>query len=87
MVYFIQNKDGNVKIGYSKDIEKRKQQLETANDHDLKLIAYIPEVGQHFENHLHGICKRFQIEREWFQKEAIDYLKMIKPIADLIVFK
>jgi predicted GIY-YIG superfamily endonuclease len=86
MVYFIQNKDKNVKIGYSKDIEKRKKQLETANDHNLKLIGYIPEVDQHFEGHLHGICKRFRVEKEWFRKEAIDYLKTIKPIADLIVF-
>lgn len=86
MVYFLQNDKSNIKIGYTKDVKKRKKELETGNDHELKLLAYIPEAEQHFEHHLHGICNRFHIEREWYNNEVMDHLTSIEPIGKLITF-
>lgn len=84
MVYFIQNDKGNIKIGYTEDIEKRKSNLEVGNDHNLTLIATIPNVPQHFETHLHGICEKYHIKGEWYTKEGYLHLLSIEPISTLI---
>ena len=86
MVYFLQNEQKNIKIGYTQNIRKRKKELETANAYKLKLIGFIPEVKQHFEHHLHGICYKYNIDREWYKKEVIAFIKSIVPINKLCTF-
>lgn len=83
MVYFLKNKDGNVKIGYTENIDQRKSTLETASDHELKLIGIIPDVPIEFEKHLHGICERYHIKGEWFSKDCLEHLSKT-PIGKMI---
>lgn len=72
-VYFIE--DGSkVKIGFSYNIEKRKKELQTGNNNELKLLYYIKECEPSFEKYVHSICQRYRENGEWFDKKAIEFL-------------
>lgn len=73
-IYFIKNKNNDIKIGRSENIEKRLKELQTGNSNNLKLLYFIKDVPESFEKHLHDICVRFKIQGEWFQEKCIEFL-------------
>lgn len=72
-IYFIQ-KDSDIKIGRSIDIERRIEELQIANSVNLKLLYYIENVDDSFETHLHEVCSRFNIRGEWFSEGVLGHL-------------
>lgn len=73
-IYFIENAEGDIKIGRSEDVGKRLRQLQTGNSYRLKLKYVIPNVNETFEDHVHGICEAFHKQGEWFEKDALNHL-------------
>ena len=73
-IYFIQS--GNaVKIGRSKDVERRQRELQTSNKNKLKLLYMIEDMEIPMERHIQGICQRYHIKGEWFESKVIDFLQ------------
>tara|TARA_Y100000310_G_C20334261_1_gene646713 strand:+ start:381 stop:680 length:300 start_codon:yes stop_codon:yes gene_type:complete len=77
-LYFIQSDvTGMIKIGRSKDPQKRLKQLQTGNPNKLKLIASFEKEGWK-EKALHEELSRYRLEGEWFDHACIgsipDYL-------------
>ena len=70
LVYFIQESTGLVKIGLTKNIEKRLKTYETHNPHTLKLLKIIRcanlKEAQRLERSLHKKFSEFKINGEWF---------------------
>lgn len=66
-VYFILNEnDGLVKIGYSKNPWSRCKQLQTGNGNKLKLIYYVFG-DKDVEYAMHLRFKDFKVRGEWFK--------------------
>ena len=72
-IYFIQRED-EVKIGRSIDIERRLDELQIANSVELKLIYKIENVNESFEGHIHDVCERYHVRGEWFNMGVIEHL-------------
>lgn len=65
-IYFIQMEEaGPIKIGITRDINKRLAHLQTANPCKLKLLYFFPG-GVGTEKELHNILKNYSLEGEWF---------------------
>jgi hypothetical protein len=73
-IYFMKDKDNNVKIGRSEDVDRRKIQLQTSLITELEILYVIEEMAPSMEQHIHGICRRFHIKGEWFDGRVIDHL-------------
>ena len=70
-LYIIQSDvTGMIKIGRSKDPQKRLKQLQTGNPNKLKLIAYFEGEGWR-EKLLHEHLSSHRLEGEWFSYECI----------------
>lgn len=70
MIYFIDDGEGLVKIGYTADSpERRLKELQTGNGKTLRLIASL-EGGRPEEHLLHGKLGQWRTRGEWFQKEG-----------------
>lgn len=77
MIYFIQNAiTKEVKIGYSKNPEKRLSHLQTASPHKLTLLGAIPGEPED-EAALHTKYASYAIRGEWFKREIIEELGKI----------
>jgi len=77
MIYFIRIKDQPyVKIGFSKDVEKRLKQLQTSSPFDLEII-YTEFAAIEREKQLHEKYKEYQVKGEWFNISG-DLEKFIK---------
>lgn len=63
-IYFISNGE-SVKIGFSKDPEKRLKNLQTANPVELKLL-YFEKGNSNIESRLHKLFSKDRIQGEWF---------------------
>jgi len=77
-IYFIQKgESGPVKIGFSKDISKRKKQLQTGSDEKLNLIFSFPGTMSE-ERNLHTQLEKLKIRKqgEWFEYDP-DLFKML----------
>ena len=72
-VYFIQ-KDNDIKIGRSVNIERRIEELQIANSVDLRLLYSIENVDESFEEHIHSVCSRYHIRGEWFKEGVLEHL-------------
>jgi len=69
-IYFIESTNG-VKIGRSKNPDKRILELQTANPNQLKLIKKIPtKWSSRVEKILHRTFNEYNLGGEWFM---IDY--------------
>lgn len=76
-LYIILDEDvNNLKIGRSKNVKARLNQLQIANSHKLKLLLTIPKKG-YMERELHEVFKRFKVKGEWFEsdKRIFDYIE------------
>lgn len=65
-VYFIQAPSG-IKIGYSRSVERRLAQLQTAHGSKLKLMAVVPDGTRQLESDLHRVCAKWRMAGEWFR--------------------
>jgi hypothetical protein len=77
-LYLILDEDSNhLKIGRSKNVKARLNQLQTANSHKLKLLYSLPEKG-YLENEIHDVFKRLKVKDEWFINDGkiIDYFEV-----------
>lgn len=72
-IYFLQNND-TVKIGRSKDVQKRVGELQTGNHNSLKLIYVIEDVSESFEKYVHDVCFKYHVNGEWFGIDAVHHL-------------
>jgi predicted GIY-YIG superfamily endonuclease len=75
-VYFIQvHGEGAVKIGVAQDVDKRLDQLQTANHNDLRVLKTIKCKGKahayNTEKLLHGKHKKHHLRGEWFHAKMI----------------
>jgi T5orf172 domain len=80
-VYFIENThDSLIKIGKSRDPEKRLRSLQTGSGFALKLIArkFVPKMLE-AEQRLHELFEKDQLEGEWFLPSS----KLLKYIGAL----
>lgn len=69
-IYFFT--DGtSIKIGRTKEIKVRQRNLQTSNSNPLVLLGVISNVLPSFEQHIHGICKDYNIQGEWFKKDSL----------------
>lgn len=67
-IYFIaEDNNQRIKIGYSKDPEKRLKQLKTGNSNGLRIVKTIPG-NKIEENKYHKYFERYKIpnSKEWF---------------------
>jgi len=79
-VYFVQGeKGGPIKIGTSKDVNKRLHALHTGFPVKLKLLAVLPG-NERVECGLHQRFKEFRLSGEWFRpvKELLEYIKTLQ---------
>jgi len=76
-IYFIENANGDIKIGRSEDVIARLKQLQTGNSFKLKLRFTINEVKETFEDHVHEICQAYRLEGEWFNSNVITHLQKV----------
>lgn len=76
-LYIIQSKKtGAIKIGVSKNVEKRLSQMQTASPYELKLILKLEKKGN-IEKFLHERLKKYKTSRsnrEWFDYESLPSL-------------
>lgn len=75
-LYFIQSsKTGMIKIGRSKNPEKRLKQLQTGNQNKLRIVATFENIGWR-EAELHQDLKRWRIRAngEWFHYDCVGSL-------------
>ena len=70
-LYFIQSdRTGMIKIGRSKDPNKRLKQLQTGNANKLRLIASFRGMGWR-EKFIHEKLNRWSEEGEWFDCNCV----------------
>tara|TARA_B100000035_G_scaffold269211_1_gene242999 strand:- start:370 stop:675 length:306 start_codon:yes stop_codon:yes gene_type:complete len=70
-LYIIQSDvTGMIKIGRSKDPQKRLKQLQTGNPNKLKLIVEFKEQGWK-EKILHEKLNKYRLEGEWFSYDCV----------------
>lgn len=70
-IYFIvDDYDGPIKIGISKNVDKRLSTLQTGNPRELKLMAWIVTQGKsedhETEQKLHRFFSEYRVRGEWF---------------------
>jgi len=75
-IYLISDGD-YVKIGFSKDPDKRLNQLQIGSPRKLKLLAAFPG-GREVELKLHEIMERKRIRGEWFELNFEDIMKIFR---------
>lgn len=81
MIYFIQSGAKKfIKIGYTKNIDRRIKELQTGNPEKLILLGTLPG-GFEFEKGLHDLYKYYRIrpDSEWFRIYG-----KLKPLVQLL---
>jgi hypothetical protein len=66
-VYFFRAGDA-IKIGVTRDVERRRRALATGSAVPLELLATLPG-GRRLEKRLHERFKRFHVRGEWFRAD------------------
>jgi hypothetical protein len=78
-VYFIQGmKGGPIKIGHSRDVEKRIKELQTGFPTKLIVLALLPG-SRSTEASLHRRFKKYRLHGEWFSPapELLEYIRSV----------
>ncbi len=87
-IYFIKNLDNElIKIGYSKNYERRVKDIKSWGNKNLKVLCVI-EGDKNLEKKIQQHFMNYQIEREWFKgspevKKFISKLKNGHDVKDL----
>lgn len=79
--FFIENEDNDdsrIKIGFSKNPEKRIRELQTGNSRKLAIMGWIESDDQSHERCLHKKYKGFRLNGEWFSIEPNHVLEELK---------
>ena len=70
-IYFIQQgEDGPIKVGFSTNIKRRMETLQTANPYPLFLLGSIPGTEGE-EKALHAMIDSFRMHGEWFAPSSV----------------
>lgn len=79
-VYFIADGIGHVKIGIASDVQARFTALQSANPHELSILASMPGNGA-LERSLHRRFSAHHVRGEWFRltSEIEEYIANIPP--------
>lgn len=81
MIYFLKERcsDYQIKIGYTNNIRKRLQDLQSGNPRKLEVMAII-EGDCDFERVLHNHFREYKTTGEWFKpsKSILKYIRAIK---------
>lgn len=87
MIYFIQvGENGLIKIGYSRNPDKRLETIQSNNHEILNPLGKIPGSLQR-EKEIHDDLKEFRHKGEWFKPthEVLEYIEAIKQVDYEIV--
>lgn len=78
-VYFLYDRISKmVKIGYSKNIQRRMKQLQTSNPNELELVYYV-EGNRDTEFYFHKMFFYCRRNGEWFQSQPVlDWIRRDK---------
>lgn len=68
-IYFISNRNA-IKIGFTKNIERRRKQLQTGNSKELQLLYYI-QGDRSTEYYFHRYFHDYKINGEWFDYDFV----------------
>lgn len=68
-VYFIEVNRGPIKIGYTKEVAKRLEQIQVLCPYEVRLRALMLG-AKRLESALHGRFKSLHIRGEWFRQEG-----------------
>lgn len=64
-----------IKIGHSANPEKRVEQMQTGNPHEIEIIALLPfdskKQAHNEEKRLHFMLKKHNFRGEWFKKSCL----------------
>jgi DNA-binding XRE family transcriptional regulator len=85
MVYFIQAKNGPIKIGYTKSVITRLQSLQTSNTEKLIVLGTIKGDAKK-EKNIHEKFKHLRISGEWFKSDP-ELLSFIRKNNTIILEK
>lgn len=78
IIYLIRAYDGKYKIGITKNIYKRVQQLQTGNPEILTIQSqYQSEMASKIESVLHRMYRHKKIKGEWFLMDIDDEVNFI----------
>lgn len=80
VVYFIQSADGLVKIGWTADLARRLNNLNSASSSPLRVLATTPG-GATLEAHLHERFSDLRERGEWFRPND-DLLRLVGQILE-----
>lgn len=73
VVYFIQEPATHaIKIGFSTNLRKRLESLQSANPYQLALLGALPDHDEKAEKRLHKRFDIYRLEGEWFTKDITD---------------
>ncbi len=74
-IYFIQSGYGSIKVGMSKNPEKRMANIQTCIPKSLRLVAKIPmpdrQSARCLEKELHQLFAPERIRGEWFNRRIV----------------
>jgi hypothetical protein len=84
VIYVIEDRQGHVKIGWSKNPPRRLKTLQTAQPHTLYLVKVYPGTEAWLEKRIHSTLARLKARHkgEWF---ICTDLKALIDTVDLIV--
>lgn len=101
-IYFLKdNVNGNVKIGTTKNLEKRKKQISNKND-DLEFVKVLDvplelSINIKVERFLHKRYEEYRKKGEWFSECVVDlfekefsdedYCNLVQDLSDEVVLK
>lgn len=72
-IYFLSD-GNNIKIGKSKNLNIRKNQLQIGNANNLRLLYILENVEDYTEKQIHDLCNLYNIRGEWFDNEVLNFI-------------
>jgi len=88
-VYFIQSgNNGAIKIGYTKDVDRRIKELQTSNPEKLNLLLKVG-AEPNDEKVMHDKFKKYCINLEWYSPsdELIKFIRKFQSYGSNILFR
>lgn len=82
-IYLFTDGKEYVKIGKSKDIVRRRGEIQIGNPEKLYLYDCIESIDDAFETYLHGVCYKFRVKGEWFLFGVLNHLRQNEPLKNL----
>ena len=79
-IYFIESEEDLIKIGISRNPQRRLKSLQNQTRFKLNILSVIPNGGCEKEKELHEMFNKYNVFGEWFEKvpEIMNYIKNLK---------